>query len=61
MEFGRICSVPSRAEWPSITFASDAPVASTNLKCDLGNTDDRLRDWIQLKCVNDLLATIGEN
>jgi hypothetical protein len=61
MEFGRICFVPSRAKWPSVTFASDTPVASTNLKCDIGNTENRLRDWIQLKSVNGLLASTGEN
>ena len=33
-------------------FASDMPVASTNLKRDLGNTEDSLCNWIQLSGVN---------
>ena len=61
MEFGRICFVPSRAKWPSVTFAPDTPVASTNLKRDAGNTEDSLGDWIQLKRVNDLLVSKWEN
>jgi hypothetical protein len=28
------------------------PLASTNLKCDISNTEDSLCNWIQLKCVN---------
>jgi hypothetical protein len=32
------------------------PVASTNLKRNLSNTEDSLRDWIQLQSVNVLLV-----
>jgi len=35
----------------------DTPVANTNLKRNLGNTKDSLRDWIQLQGVNVLLVS----
>ena len=31
-------------------------VASTNLKCDLGNTEDSLCNWVQLSGVNFFLV-----
>jgi len=43
----------------SIISAADMPVASTNLKRNLGNTEDSLCDWIQLQGVNILLALHG--
>ena len=35
-------------------------VASTNLKCDLGNGEDSLRNWIQLSGVSSLLVPCGK-
>jgi len=61
MESGRICFVPSRAKRSKIISASDTPVASTNLKRDSGNTEDSLRDWVQLQPVNLLLISKWEN
>src|SRR5258706_2968516 len=58
-EFGHTCSVPSRAKWSSITYASGMPVASTNLKRDLGNTKDSLCNWVQLLDVNFSLVPCG--
>ena len=43
---GRTRFVFSRAKWTSVTSAADTPVASTNLKRKLGNTEESLRDWI---------------
>ena len=40
---------------------ADMPVASTNLKRNLGNTEDSLCDWIQLQGVNVLLVSPWEN
>ena len=59
--FGRTCFVPSRAEVGSVISASDMPVASTNLKRDLGNTKDSLRNWVQLSAVNLLLVPCGSD
>ena len=42
---------------PSVTSAADTPVASTNLKSNLRNTEGSLRDWIQLQGVNVLLVS----
>jgi len=39
----------------SIISAADRPVASTNPKRNVGNTEDGLCDWIQLQGVNVLL------
>ena len=44
--------VPSTAKPSKVIFASDMQVASTNVKCDTGNTEDCPCDWVQLKCVN---------
>ena len=35
------------------------PMASTNLKCDPGNTEDSLCNWVQLTDVNYLLVLCG--
>jgi len=43
----------------SIISAADMPVASTNLKRNLGNTEDSLCDWIQLQGVNIMLVLRG--
>ena len=51
MVSGRTRFVPSTAKWPSVTSAADTPVASTDLKCSLRNTEGSLRDWIQLQRV----------
>ena len=32
---------------------------STNIKCDSGNTEDGLCNWIQLEGVNRLLVPLG--
>ena len=61
MESGRTYFVPSRAKRSNVTSASDASVASTHLKRDTGNTEDGLRDWVQLKGVSVLLVSIWEN
>ena len=50
--FDHTCFVPSKAKPWSVTSASSVPVASTNLKRDRGNTEDSLRNWIQLSGVN---------
>jgi len=60
MVSGRTRFVPSRAKWSSVTFAADTPVAGTNLKRSLGNTEGSLRDWIQLQGVNVLLVSTGK-
>ena len=57
--FGHTCFVPSRAKPTSVISASDIPVASTNLKRDLGNTEDSLCNWVQLSGVNILLVLDG--
>jgi len=36
----------------------DTPVANTDLKRNLGNTKDSLRDWIQLQGVSVLLVRL---
>jgi hypothetical protein len=36
------------------------PVASTNLKRSVGNTEDSLRNWVQLTGVNVLLVLCGD-
>ena len=61
MVSGRIHFVSSRAEWSNVTTAADTPVASTNLQCNLGNTEYSLRDWIQLQGVNVLLVSTWKN
>ena len=53
--------VPSRPKWWSVTSAADTPVASTNLKRTLRNTEESLRDWIQLQGVNILLVSTRKN
>ncbi len=50
------CSVPLTAEPSSVTFASDMQGASTNLKCDPGNTKKRLCNWVTLTGVKILLV-----
>ena len=57
MVHARTRYVPSRATWSSVTSVADTPVASTNLKRNLRNTEDSPRDWIQLHGVNDLLVS----
>jgi len=57
MASGHACFVPSRAEPSSVTSASESFVGSTNLKCDTGNTEDGLCNWIQLKAVNVLFVS----
>ena len=57
--FGHTCFVPSRAKPWSVTSASEMPIASTNLKRDLGNAEDSLRNWVQLSGVNFLLVLCG--
>jgi hypothetical protein len=57
MVFGRTRFVSSGAKWSSVTSASDTPVARTNLKGNLGNTEDSLHGWIQLQGVNLLLVS----
>ena len=42
---------------PSVTSATDTPVARTNLKRNLRNTECSLRDRIQLQRVNILLVS----
>jgi len=37
------------------------PVADTNLKRNLGNTEDSLCDWVQLQGVNVLLVSTWNN
>ena len=59
MESGRVCSVPLKAGRSSITLVYGALVASTNLKCDAGETEDSLRDWVQLEDVNGRLPSYG--
>jgi hypothetical protein len=61
MVSGRTCFVPSGAKCSSITSVVDTPVASTNLKRNLGNTEGSLRDWIQLQGVNVLLVSTWKN
>jgi len=61
MASGRFCFVPSRATQSNVISVSDAPVASTNLERDTGNTEDSLGDRIQLKGVNILLVPISGN
>ena len=41
---------------PSVTSVPDVRVASTNLECDTGNTEDSLCNWIQLKAVNSMFV-----
>jgi hypothetical protein len=36
------------------------PVASTNLKRGTGNTEDSLRNWVQLTGVNALVVLCGD-
>jgi len=36
----------------ALSLLPDTPVANTNLKRNLGNTEDSLCDWIQLQGVN---------
>ena len=58
MVSGRTRFVPSRAKRSSVTFAADTPGASTNLKCDLSNTENSLRYWVQLRSINVLLVSM---
>jgi hypothetical protein len=58
MASDRTYFVLSRAERSSITSGFDTPVESTNLKCDVGNTEDSLCDRIELSDVNILLVPI---
>jgi hypothetical protein len=44
----------------ALPSAADVPVASTNLKRNLGNTEDSLCDWIQLQGVNVLQSPRGK-
>ena len=46
-------------ESSSVTSVSDMPLASTNLKSDLGNTEDSLCNWIELLGVNFPLVLCG--
>ena len=58
---GRICYVPSRAKLASVISISDTPVASTNLKCDIGDTEDSLCNRVQLTGVIGLLVFVWVN
>ena len=60
MESGRVCFVPLKASRSSITLLSGALIASTNLKRDAGETEDSLRDWVQLEDVNGRMVFIWE-
>ena len=61
MPFGRICFVPSRAKRSSVTFASDLQGENAHLKCDTGDTEDRLCDRVQLRGVTNLPIPMEEN
>ena len=41
----------------SVTSTTDTPVASTNVKRNLCNTEGSLRGWVQLQRVNVLLVS----
>src|SRR5258706_15755815 len=56
---GHTCFVPSRAKPSCVTSTPDMPGASANLKRDHGNTEDSLRNWVQLSGVNFLLVPCG--
>ena len=56
MVSGRTRFAPSKAKWTNVTSTAAAPAASTNLKCDPGDTEDSLSDWIQLQGINVLLV-----
>ena len=60
MAFGHICFSPSKAKGASVTSASNIQAENTNLKCDTGNTEDRLCDRVQLKDVNVLPNSLYE-
>src|SRR5258706_1129759 len=53
---GHTCSVPLTAKPSSVNFASDMHEASTNLKRDAGNTQNRLCNWVKLRGVKFLLV-----
>ncbi len=61
MVSGRSCFVLSRAKHQDLPSTTDTPVASTNLKCNVGNPEDSLCDRIQLRGVNVLLVPTWKN
>ena len=49
---GHTCFVLSRAKPSNVTSAFGIPAARTHLKRGVGNTEDDLRNWVQLPGVN---------
>ena len=53
---GHICFVLSRAKECSVISTVDSQAVSTNIECDLGNTEDSFCNWIQLEGVKVVLV-----
>ena len=59
---GPICFVLSRAKRSDVISASATrELVSTNIKCNVGDSEGALRNRIQLEGLNVLLVSIGTN
>ena len=61
MASGHICFVPSGAKQASVSSVPDTPAAGTDLKRDVGESENSLCDRIQLEDVNLSLVAISGN